>query len=80
MGSLWMAAILPPSLRHVTVMPLDRAQQSLLSFLESFAAGMPLEIVSLDLRDALNSLGEVTGETTTDDILDQIFTRFCIGK
>ena len=41
---------------------------------------MPLEIVSLDLRDALNALGEVTGETTTDDILDQIFTRFCIGK
>ena len=59
---------------------LDRAQKSLLSFLESFAAGMPLEIVSLDLRDALTALGEVTGETTTDDILDQIFTRFCIGK
>lgn len=59
---------------------LARAQQGLLSFLESFAAGMPLEIVSLELRDALNALGEVTGETTTDDILDQIFTRFCIGK
>jgi tRNA modification GTPase len=59
---------------------LDRAQKSLLSFLESFAAGMPLEIVSLELRDALTALGEVTGETTTDDILDQIFTRFCIGK
>ncbi len=59
---------------------LARAQQGLLSFLESFAAGMPLEIVSLELRDALNALGEVTGETTTDDILDQIFARFCIGK
>jgi tRNA modification GTPase len=59
---------------------LDRSQKSLLSFLESFAAGMPLEIVSLELRDALTALGEVTGETTTDDILDQIFTRFCIGK
>lgn len=59
---------------------LVRAQQGLLSFLESFAAGMPLEIYSLELRDALNALGEVTGETTTDDILDQIFTRFCIGK
>jgi tRNA modification GTPase len=59
---------------------LDRAQKSLLLFLENFAAGMPLEIVSLELRDALNALGEVTGETTTDDILDQIFTRFCIGK
>jgi len=64
--------------RHRDV--LARAQQGLLSFLKSFAAGMPLEIVSLELRDALNALGEVTGETTTDDILDQIFTRFCIGK
>jgi len=59
---------------------LDRAQKSLLLFLKIFAVGMPLEIVSLELRDALNALGEVTGETTTDDILDQIFTRFCIGK
>jgi tRNA modification GTPase len=41
---------------------------------------MPLEIVSLELREALAGLGEVTGETTPDDILDQIFTRFCIGK
>jgi tRNA modification GTPase len=59
---------------------LDKAQRNLHSFLESFVVGMPLEIVSLDLRDALSALGEVTGETTTDDILDQIFTRFCIGK
>ncbi|MRR06254.1 MAG: tRNA uridine-5-carboxymethylaminomethyl(34) synthesis GTPase MnmE [Deltaproteobacteria bacterium] len=59
---------------------LERAQKSLLLFLESFAAGLPLEIVSLELREALNALGEVTGETTPDDILDQIFSRFCIGK
>jgi tRNA modification GTPase len=59
---------------------LDKAKASLLSFLESFAARMPLEIVSLELREALSALGEVTGETTPDDILEQIFTRFCIGK
>jgi len=59
---------------------LNRAQNSLLSFLGSFAAGMPLEIGSMELRDALAALGEVTGETTPDDILDQIFSRFCIGK
>jgi tRNA modification GTPase len=34
----------------------------------------------LDLRDALNAVGELTGETTPDDILDLIFSRFCIGK
>jgi len=59
---------------------LDKAKAGLLSFQKSFAARMPLEIVSLELREALRALGEVTGETTPDDILDQIFARFCIGK
>jgi tRNA modification GTPase len=59
---------------------LARAQKSLVSFLESFSAQIPFEIVVLELREALHALGEVTGETTTDDILEQIFTRFCIGK
>lgn len=59
---------------------LDRSKKSLLSFLKNFAIEIPFEIAAIDLRDALHALDEVTGETTTDDILDQIFTRFCIGK
>ncbi|MDD2319269.1 MAG: tRNA uridine-5-carboxymethylaminomethyl(34) synthesis GTPase MnmE [Geobacteraceae bacterium] len=59
---------------------LDRSKKSLLSFLKNFAIDIPFEIAAIDLRDALHALDEVTGETTTDDILDQIFTRFCIGK
>ncbi|HOO90557.1 MAG TPA: tRNA uridine-5-carboxymethylaminomethyl(34) synthesis GTPase MnmE [Syntrophales bacterium] len=59
---------------------LVRAKTSLSLFLENFAAEMPLEIVAIDIREALRALGEITGETTPDDILDQIFTRFCIGK
>jgi tRNA modification GTPase len=39
-----------------------------------------LEILSVDLREALAAIGEVTGETTPDDVLDLIFSRFCIGK
>lgn len=38
------------------------------------------EFVSVDLRKALNSLGEITGEVTNDEILNNIFSRFCIGK
>jgi tRNA modification GTPase len=38
------------------------------------------EIILLKLRGALSSLGEVTGETLTEDILNQIFSTFCIGK
>jgi len=40
----------------------------------------PLECLAMDLREALGSLGLITGETTPDEILDQIFSRFCIGK
>ncbi|OAG27612.1 tRNA uridine-5-carboxymethylaminomethyl(34) synthesis GTPase MnmE [Thermodesulfatator autotrophicus] len=38
------------------------------------------ELVAIDLRDALASLGEITGETTTEDLLDRIFSSFCLGK
>lgn len=41
---------------------------------------LPLDIVSMDIQDALESLGEITGEVTTDDILDRIFGSFCVGK
>jgi tRNA modification GTPase len=43
-------------------------------------AGLPPELLSLDLRSALSALGEVTGETSTDEVLDHIFSSFCIGK
>ena len=41
---------------------------------------MPLDFVSIDLRAALDALGEITGETATADLLDRIFAEFCIGK
>jgi tRNA modification GTPase len=39
-----------------------------------------LELVAADLRHSLQFLGEVTGETAPDEVLDLIFNRFCIGK
>jgi len=41
---------------------------------------VPLECLALEIREALDALGQITGETTPDEILDQIFSRFCIGK
>ena len=41
---------------------------------------LPDELLAVDLRDALDALGEVTGETTPDDVLDLVFGQFCIGK
>jgi tRNA modification GTPase len=44
------------------------------------AAEQPGEIVALELREALSAVGEVTGRTANDDLLERIFSRFCIGK
>jgi tRNA modification GTPase len=42
--------------------------------------GEPLEFLAFELRDSLSCLGEITGETCPEEILDEIFSRFCIGK
>jgi tRNA modification GTPase len=57
-----------------------KSSAALAQFNTNRLAGLPLELLSLDLRSALLSLGEVTGETTTDEVLDAIFSSFCIGK
>jgi len=59
---------------------LERTLDHLQSFVAQQALAAPIEVLALELRGALNTLGEVTGETATDDILDRIFSRFCIGK
>jgi tRNA modification GTPase len=57
-----------------------KARRSLLRFSENLAAGVNMELLPIDLRDALDAVGEVTGATTADDVLDRIFSSFCIGK
>lgn len=57
-----------------------KAIDSLNAFFDGVKGSAPLECLAMDLREALNSLGLITGETTPDEILDQIFSRFCIGK
>ena len=44
------------------------------------AAQMPLDVVAVDIEEAVNALGELTGEITTSDILENMFSRFCVGK
>ncbi|MCI0428764.1 MAG: tRNA uridine-5-carboxymethylaminomethyl(34) synthesis GTPase MnmE [Nitrospiraceae bacterium] len=59
---------------------LRRAGESLGQALESVQCGMAGELVSIDVRAAADALGEITGAITTDEILDRIFSEFCIGK
>ena len=59
---------------------LGRAEALLRQSLEELNAGASEELVLVGLHNALKFLGEITGETTTDDILAEIFSTFCIGK
>ena len=59
---------------------LRRAKESLEKVLESIEKRMSGEFISVDLRKAADDLGEIIGIVTTDDILNNIFAKFCIGK
>ncbi len=56
------------------------AEQHLENALSAIACGMPLDVLSVDLHDAIYALGEITGQTVSDEIIDEIFSRFCLGK
>ena len=77
-GEAQMADPLAPSARQADA--LRRAGESLGAADATLAQRDPLDFVAIDLRDALEALGEITGETATSDLLDQIFAQFCIGK
>lgn len=59
---------------------LVKVNQSLREVLTTIAAGMPPDCIVVDLRSAWEQLGRITGDTIDEDIIDQIFTQFCIGK
>jgi tRNA modification GTPase len=59
---------------------LEQALQDLKQALNTVNEGYPVDLVSIGLYGALESLGEITGETVRDNIIEQIFSQFCIGK
>jgi tRNA modification GTPase len=59
---------------------LQRARTAALRAADALRADLTLELVALDLRIAVNAVGEIVGKTTTEDLLDTIFSQFCIGK
>jgi tRNA modification GTPase len=66
------------NVRHQTA--LERAEAALQQARASIKEGMAAELVAIDVRSAADALGEITGAITTDEILEQIFSEFCIGK
>jgi len=71
-------AALVASLRQADA--LARASASLEHALKTIEGGYPVDLLAADLRAAVGAYGEVTGETVTADVLDGIFSRFCVGK
>nr|NQU92532.1 tRNA uridine-5-carboxymethylaminomethyl(34) synthesis GTPase MnmE [Bacteroidota bacterium] len=59
---------------------LSNALYSIEEIEEGFSKNIPSDLIAIDIRKALHHLGEITGEVTTDEILGNIFGKFCIGK
>lgn len=59
---------------------LEKAARSMKQVLEAIQAHLPLDCLAIDLKEAWEALGEIIGETVSEDLVEHIFTRFCIGK
>ena len=70
--------VLITNVRHRDAMM--RAEEALARTIEGLRKDMPSELITIDIKEALDALGEVTGEVVTEDILGFIFSQFCIGK
>jgi len=84
---LYKAVIDTPDLSNQTIVTNNRhydalyqSQESLDRVLHGLKSGITGDFIAMDIRQALHHLGEITGEIHTDDLLDSIFGRFCIGK
>ncbi|MHB8171699.1 MAG: tRNA uridine-5-carboxymethylaminomethyl(34) synthesis GTPase MnmE [Thermincolia bacterium] len=71
-------ALMVSNLRHKDA--LERAMKAIRGVEDSLDAGMSTDFIAIDLKACWEAVGEITGETVGEDLLDQIFTRFCIGK
>jgi len=56
------------------------AKNALQRCLSSLDAGMPIDLLSIDIEEAISALGLISGKTVSDEVIDMIFERFCVGK
>ena len=66
------------NVRHISLMEQAKAQVE--EALSSIDMGMPVDFVATDLRSAWELLGDITGDTIRESMIDELFSRFCLGK
>lgn len=72
------SSVVVTNMRHYAA--LEKASESLETALTAMDNNLPSDLLSEDIRQTLHHLGEITGDITSDDILQTIFSKFCIGK
>lgn len=70
--------ILLTNIRHKDL--IDKCMISIDSALSAYTGGMPLDMITIDIKDSAYYLGQITGESVNEQVLSEIFKRFCIGK
>lgn len=70
--------IMVTNIRHIQV--LEESLVHVKHFLDGLRSGFSVDFLVIDLQNAWEKLGKITGETIEDDLLDQIFSKFCLGK
>ena len=59
---------------------IENAQRNILKVKETIEAGMPIDITAIYFKDSIEELNKITGENVTEDIINEIFSKFCLGK
>ena len=59
---------------------ITKARKSIEKALETIQKGLPIDLIAIPVKEALESIGEITGENASESIIEEIFARFCLGK
>ena len=66
------------NIRHKDL--LNKARNGLKEAKETVVSGLPIDMISINIKTAIESLGEILGESVSEDVLNKIFEKFCVGK
>lgn len=70
--------VLVTNVRHKNL--IDKAIGNIEEACTAYENGMPLDLITIDIKNAAENLGQITGESVSEDVMQEIFRRFCIGK